>query len=99
MTDNVDTQSMYIQRYNVNRTIAKVYVLRDYSVRKRHVSRGYKFPRMTTMEDAVVDILIAAHGSTFKGSYLSSMSELVSVMRKLVNDKNSNIYKSFLLNY
>ena len=76
MTDNWDTRSSFLNRYQ-NRLI----VYANMSHLPNNSSNSSI--RATSLRDTLVDVLIATHSKSFKGSTASSLSYLVTVLRQI----------------
>jgi hypothetical protein len=73
MTDNRDTQSLYFKKYRDNITVF------DY-VAPTEACLHYGM-RCTSLAQTVTELFIAAHGRAFMGSRMSSVSDMIRILR------------------
>lgn len=76
LTDNFRTQNSLIERFGPDKIL--VYHKITQHTTNLHYNLHHRF---TFFRTTVMDILIAVHGKRFKGTFFSSMSDLISVLR------------------
>lgn len=76
-TDNIHTQNKFL----------KLYPKRIKYIKKISDSKSQ---RKTNLEDALTDIFICSFSNKFKGTYYSSFSEFIELMRRHNNITNDN---------
>lgn len=77
LTDNHQTQRELLSRFGPEKILV-------YHIINHHQTSNQTYDlhhRFTSFQITVMDILIAAHSKRFKGTFFSSMSELISVLR------------------
>ena len=78
LTDNPDTQELFIQKYGIHRIL----VFQNISRPPPNASLAVDH-RFTSLEHAALDIIIAAHATKFKPAAFSSVSDLVKTFNAL----------------
>lgn len=76
-TDNIHTQNKFL----------KLYPNRIKYIKKISDSKAH---RKTNLEDALIDIFVCSFSNKFKGTYYSSFSEFIQLMRRHNNITNDN---------
>jgi hypothetical protein len=86
MTDNPDGQREFVESYGKNNRVVVYDIIRHppppVNTTNGNASALSEEFRFTTLKHTVIDIIIAAHAPTFKGSPFSSASELVNMYRR-----------------
>jgi hypothetical protein len=94
LTDNPETQLLFVNKYGKDKIVfyraiddlrhQKALFVRNSN--SSEVVHSGPFPsdyRFTSLEHTVIDVMIAAHARTFKGSGYSSLSELVGIFERI----------------
>ena len=84
-TDNYNTQKLFISKFNDRIKYIKII-------------SNIKTRRKTSLEDAVIDLFLCSCSYKFKGTFFSSFSDFIKLMRAHINvvrkDKRINPFKS-----
>ena len=89
MTDNPSTQLKFLRKYGSNKIL--VYSLIPFAASVS--SRKNSVYRFTTLHHAIVDVLVAAHAPSFRGTFFSSMSNLVEIFSNVYDKSACRILK------